>query len=123
MPLIIIGLLFILFGVFSGTVLVIVPLGLVGWNAGVSLWVLFPLFCVLGYVLFVIGAKNNQTRTLSIAVSGLLLLLATGAAAGLVASATAHPVTNTLSLWYVLVIAGVLGFIGTASFNSNREKI
>jgi hypothetical protein len=123
MPLIIIGLLFILFGVFSGTALIIVPLGLVNWETSGSLWVMFPLFCVIGYVLFVIGAKNAEVRTLSIVVSGVLLLLAVGAAAGLVAAATFVTVARTLPLWYVLGIAGVLGFIGMASFNRNGDKI
>jgi len=90
-----------------------------GWaqDAGLTLWLLFPLFCALGYALCVVGARAGLLASLSFAVSCLLLLLGLGAAAALVLAAAAllHPVGHTASLWYVLLVAGVLGTIGAAA--------
>jgi len=102
-------------GLFSGSVLIAAPLG---WaqHAGLALWLLFPLFCALGYALCVVGARAGLLASLSFAVS-CLLLLGLGAAAALVLAAAAllHPVGHTASLWYVLLVAGVLGTIGAAA--------
>ena len=101
-------------GLFAGVVLVLVPLGLAAMDSGAMLWVLFPLLSVIGYTLFATGAKVGNFRALSFAVSCLLLVLAVASAAGLVLEATAliHPAGNTLSLWYVLAVAGLLGTVG-----------
>ena len=122
MVLLIVGAFLLALGLFSGVVLVVAPLGLATWSPGVTLWVLFPLFSIIGYTLFVIGAKTTQIRMLSLGVSCLLLLLALVSAAALVmaSASVVEPVDSTLSLWYVLVIAGVLGAIGAAS--SQRES-
>jgi hypothetical protein len=57
-------------------------------------------------------------RGLSIALSALFLLLALAAAAALVlgAAAVVGPIAQTAPLWYVLVVAGVLGIVGSASY-------
>jgi len=108
-------------GLFSGAVLVATPLG---WarDAGLALWLLFPLFCALGYALCVVGARARLLAPLSFAISCVLLLLGLGAAAALVLSAAAllHPVGDTASLWYVLLVAGVLGTIGAAARSAAR---
>jgi len=112
-----IGALLVLLGLFCGAVLTAVPLGLLAWSASATLWVLFPVFCIGGYVAFVIGARTPQIRTLSVALSALLLLLAAAAAVGLVlvaASALTTP-ASTLPLWYVLVVGLVLGGVGAAT--------
>ena len=87
------------------------------WSPSVALWVLFPLFTLIGYGLIVVGAKAPHLPRLSFGVSCLLLLLAVVAAVGLVLTATSFvPVVGSpLSLWYVLGVAGVLGSIGAAS--------
>jgi len=94
-----------------------------GWaqDAGLTLWLLFPLFCALGYALCVVGARAGLLASLSFAVS-CLLLLGLGAAAALVLAAAAllHPVGHTDLLWYVLVVAGVLGTIGAAARSAAR---
>ena len=118
------GLALLLLGLFSGVVLVLAPLGFAPWSPVFTLWVLFPLFSVLGYVLFVIGAKTAHIRGLSLAVSSLLLLLAVVSAGGLVLSAASvfQPTGDTVSLWYVLAIAGVLGSIGAASHRPSSAE-
>ncbi len=117
MPLLIVGLLFLALGLFAGTALVVAPMGLGTLSAGLMLWIIFPLFSIVGYVMFVIGAKVGNIRLLSSIVSWLLLLLAMAAAIGLVLVAASIVTTeaSTLSLWYVLVIAGMLGGIGAAA--------
>jgi hypothetical protein len=118
------GLFLLALGLFSGGVLVAVPLGLVPWTAGPVLWVLFPLFCVVGYVLFVIGGRSAQVRGGSLLVSALLLLLALASAVALVlqAAAVVQPQGSTLSLWYVLAIAGLVGVVGAASLGRMPEQ-
>ncbi len=123
MVLLVAGALLMAMGLFAGSVLVLAPLGLAPWSPDLALWVLFPLFSILGYALFVVGAKAAHIRGLSFAVSCLLLLLAVSSAAGLVlaAASVVHPVGSTLSLWYVLAIAGVLGSVGVASHGNTTS--
>jgi len=104
-------------GLFAGAALVLAPLGLVSWSADLVLWVLFPLFSVIGFVLFVIGARSAQIRWLSLVASCLLLLLALASAAGLVlgAASVVRPVGGTGSLWYVFIVAGLIGAVGAAA--------
>jgi hypothetical protein len=119
MILLIVGLLFIAMGIFSGGVLIAAPLGLVSLSPGVVLWVFFPVFSILGYVLFVMGAKVSNIRGMSMAVSCILLLLAVASAIALVleGASVLHPVASTLPLWYVFVVAGLIGAIGVASYS------
>jgi hypothetical protein len=111
------GVFLLALGLFSGGVLVAVPLGLAPWTPGLVLWVLFPAFSIVGYVLFVIGARTEGLRGWSMLISGLLLLLALVSAGGLVmhAAGMLEPHGSTLSLWYVLFLAGMLGIVGVAS--------
>jgi hypothetical protein len=53
-----------------------------------------------------------------------LLLLALASAAGVVLSAASviRPVGSVMPLWYVLVVAGVLGAIGAASSQSRAAE-
>lgn len=117
MILAIVGALLLALGLFSGTALVMAQLGVGGVSAGASLWLMFPLFSVAGYLMFATGARVANFRVLSFAVSIALLLLALGCAAALVADATSLMALQggTGALWYVLLIAGVLGATGAAS--------
>ena len=117
MILLVAGLALLAMGMFSGVVLVAAPLGLAAWSPGLVLWLFFPLFTVAGYVLAVIGGKDSQFRGLSMLLSCLLILLALASAAGLVleAASVLEPADSTLSLWYVLLVAGLVGVIGAAS--------
>ena len=104
-------------GLFSGVVLTLAPLGLAPWSPEGVLWVLFPLFSVVGYLLFATAARTPQVRGFTFTVSCLLLLLALASAAGVVLSAASviQPVGSMLPLWYVLFVAGLLGSVGAAS--------
>ncbi|XLZ70237.1 hypothetical protein ABT364_27490 [Massilia sp. SR12] len=117
MVLAIIGALLLALGLFSGAALVMAQFGLGGLSASASLWLMFPLFSVSGYLMFATGARVANFRVLSFGVSVALLLLALGCAVALVADATALMALSggTGALWYVLLIAGVLGATGAAS--------
>ena len=120
MVLIVAGALVVALGLSSGIVLTLAPLGLAPWSPELVLWVLFPLFSVIGYVLVAMAGKTTQVRGFTFAVSCLLLLLALASAAGVVLSAASviRPVGSVMPLWYVLVVAGVLGAVGAASSQS-----
>ncbi len=112
------GVLLAILGLVTGIVLVGQPLGLLATNGTMMLWVLFPLFTTVGYVMLVVGARTSQLAMPSRVLAGLMLLLALAAAAGLTLDATGvrSVGTGAASLWYVLVGAGLLGSIGAASF-------
>lgn len=111
------GLLLIALGLFSGGILVAAPLGLVAATPGAALWVLFPVFSIAGYLLFLTAARSARIHGPALAASVLLLLLAVAAAGGLVLDAAGiRPASGgTLSLWYVLVVAGFTGITGAAA--------
>ncbi|MBL0728241.1 hypothetical protein [Piscinibacter sp. HJYY11] len=124
MALLIAGAFMVALGLFAGGVLVAAPLGLITGSVDATLWVLFPLLSILGFVLFVIGAKTAQIRGLSQFIAWALLALALASAAGLVLRAASLVVgeTSTLPLWYVLVIAGFLGAVGAASASRGLDS-
>ncbi len=111
------GALLVVMGLFCGAVLTLAPLGLAPWSPELALWVLFPVLCIVGFVLFAMAGKTAQVRGFTFAVSCLLLLLALGSVAGVVLSAASVvKLTGSMSpLWYVLTVAGVLGAVGVAS--------
>jgi len=110
----------VLMGLFSGAVLVASPLGLAAWSPSLALWILFPLFTLVGYMLTVAGSTTSRVQGFSFGVSCALLVLAVVAAVALVLSAASVvPIKgNTMPLWYVFAIAGALGSIGAASKGS-----
>lgn len=120
MPLAIAGSVLMLLGILCGVALLALPFGLFGLKGGLSLWLLFPLFSVGGFVLLGMGGRLDSVRTVSRGAALVLLALALGAALALVASAVglAAESAGVVSLWYVLVVAGVMGSIGAAAFRS-----
>jgi hypothetical protein len=123
MVLFITGLVSLALGLFSGAVLVLGPLGVATWEPGMALWIFFPLLCMVGYSLCVVGARADQLRGLSMLVATLLILLALACAAGLVlmSAGMVTPRGSSWSLWYVLAVAGVLGIVGAASASRSQS--
>jgi hypothetical protein len=119
MILVLIGIAFVLLGLFSGAILVAAPFGWVALQPRLSIWFLFPAFSILGLSLVIVGAKTAQIRRLSLAVSSILLLLAVASAFGLVlaGASIAGTASSTSSLWFVLVVAGMLGTVGVAAYS------
>jgi len=122
MILLAVGVVFVLLGLFSGAVLVAAPFGLVALAPSFSVWFFFPAFSILGLALVIVGAKSAHIRSLSIAMSSFLLLLAVASAVGLVLAGASlvSVVSATGSLWFVLVVAGLLGTVGAAT--SSRSE-
>jgi hypothetical protein len=111
------GALLLVLGVASGCFLALAPFGFVAAAPGLTLWVLFPLLTVAGYLLLALPARPPAVSLLSRAAGAVLLALALLAALGLFAfaSGTLHAKDSTLALWYVLGIGLVLGVAGLSA--------
>lgn len=120
--LLIAGLFLLGLGLFSGTYLVLIPLGLVGGTAGLTLWILFPAFTIAGYLMAAIPTEKTALPLLSRVTGVLLVLLALASAAGLVlqASSVIESRGETFSLWYVLCLGIVLGAAGLGSHRKDK---
>lgn len=117
MALLLTGVFLILLGVFCAIVLVLAPLGLMAAPSELLLWVMFPSLCLVGFFLLAMVGKTRQVIQFTFWVSCALLLLALTAVTCLVLSASAliAPVSNPMSLWYVLIVGGTLGALGAAT--------
>ena len=117
------GLVLLALGVFSGVFLVLVPLGLLTGTAGPTLWVLFPTFTVVGYLMAAAPSENRSLPALSRVTGVLLLALALVAAVALVleGGSIVEARGDTFSLWYVLGIGLVLGAAGLSSHRRTGE--
>jgi hypothetical protein len=107
-------------GVLSGALLAGAALGLVTAAPGLSLWILFPVLTLLGWFMLVVSdldpLRGMATKAVAIPLFMLALLAVLGlvaAGAGLVA---VNGVTGTTPLWYVAIVAGCLGAVGTAAY-------
>jgi hypothetical protein len=111
------GIVLLALGLGCGALLLLIPMGVIEGNAGLALWVLFPLFAIGGYFLAASAAANRNAAALSRGTGAVLMLLALAAAVILVlqAAAIVQPAGSTLSLWYVLVLGLVLGVTGLAT--------
>jgi|RhiMethySRZTD1v2_1073278.scaffolds.fasta_scaffold02547_12 hypothetical protein len=111
------GLVLLALGLLCGVLLLLIPLGAVEGVAGMTLWVLFPVFAVAGYLMAASAAGNQNAALLTRASGAALMVLALASAVVLVLQAAAifSPAGDTLSLWYVLVLGIALGAMGLAS--------
>ncbi|WP_119154584.1 hypothetical protein [Caldimonas tepidiphila] len=115
------GLALLVLGLVCGAVLVVAPFGLNAAAAGATLWVLFPLFVIAGYMMFVVLASASRIRAVSRAAGTSLVTLALMSAAGLVLEATALANADTGSLWYVLVVGLALGSTALLSHQTPED--
>ena len=110
------GLILLALGLLCGSLLLLIPLGVVPGSANLALWVLFPVFAVSGYFRAASAAANQGAAKITRASGAVLMLLALAAAVALVLQAASIvPSGDSLSLWYVLVVGLVLGGMGIAS--------
>jgi hypothetical protein len=116
--LVLIGVLFLALGLGSGIVLVLASVGMLAAEPGLTLWVTFPLLCLVGFGIVAAQARLETVRVVSLASSALLLLLALGSVSALVlgAAAVVQAPRSAASLWFVLIVGAALGSIGAASF-------
>jgi len=111
-----IGALLLVLGLISGAFLVLAPFGIGPASPGVTTWILFPGFTIVGYILLAASARLPLISLASRLGGALLLLLAFGAAAALFAIGNAlfQPSADALSLWYVMGLGLVFGVTGFA---------
>ncbi|HZX27464.1 MAG TPA: hypothetical protein VFF16_10365 [Telluria sp.] len=120
MAVLIVGILFLVMGLFAGAVLVLAPLGMAHLEPNAVLWLLFPFFTLVGYGLCAANARDS-IRPLTLGASWTLLVLAVAAAIAILLDATGVRAANgTLSLWFVLGVAGLAGTMGAAAFARRR---
>ena len=114
-------------GILAGAVLVAAPLGLVAAVPGLSLWLLFPLLTLVGYVLLVIGdpapAGRGPTTFVAVPLLAVALLAALGLVAGGAGLVVFGGASGASSLWYVLAIGGVLGIVGSAASGRSGRAV
>jgi hypothetical protein len=110
------GLILMVLGVASGLMLILAPFDIGPAIPGITTWILFPGFTLVGYILFAVEARTTWVVGASRYAGAVLLVLALAAAVallavdnGLVAAAVA-----TISLWYVLALGTVMGATGLA---------
>ena len=99
-------------GLVAGLVLVVSPFGVVPFDPpSLSAWVLFPTGFAAGSVLLALAAPGVALGPLWRFCSAALLGLASASALGLMLSLLdiLQPAHATLSLWYVLIVAGGVG--------------
>jgi hypothetical protein len=110
------GLILMVLGVASGLILILAPFDIGPAIPGITTWILFPGFTLVGYVLFAVEARTTWVVGASRFAGAALLVLALAAGTalfavgnGLIAAAVA-----TISLWYVLALGTVMGTTGLA---------
>jgi hypothetical protein len=108
-------------GFLAGALLVAAPLGLVAAAPGLSLWILFPLLTLVGWFLLVASDPDPLRGMATKAVAIPLFVLALLAVLGLVAAGAGVVDVNggigASSLWYVALVGGFLGALGTAAYS------
>ena len=107
-------------GILSGALLAGAALGLVAATPGLSLWFLFPVLTLLGWFMLVVSDLDPLRGMATKAVAIPLFILALLAVLGLVAAGAGlvavNGLTGTTPLWYVALVAGCLGAVGTAAY-------
>jgi hypothetical protein len=110
------GIILMVLGVASGLVLLLAPFDIGPAIPGITTWILFPGFTLVGYILFAVEARTTWVVGASRFAGAALLALALAAAVALfvVDNGFVTAAVATLSLWYVLALGGVMGATGLA---------
>ena len=106
------GAMFLGLGLAAGVALVVSPFGLLpAARSSLAAWVLFPTSFAAGSVLLALAAPGTPLGWLWRFCASTLLCLASASALGLMLPllGVLEPAYPTLSLWYVLVLAGGVG--------------
>jgi hypothetical protein len=119
------GALLLVLGLVSGLFLLLAPFGIGPAAPGVTTWILFPGFTVVGYILLAVAARIGVTALVSRIAGACLVLLALGAGVALFAlgNALIQPAGDSAVLWYVLGLGLALGATGFAIGRAAAEPI
>ncbi len=110
------GLILMVLGVASGLVLLLAPFDIGPAIPGITTWILFPGFTLVGYILFAVEARTRWVVGASRYAGAALLALAVVAAVALfaVGNGLVAATGATLPLWYVLALGTLMGATGLA---------
>lgn len=110
------GALLLVLGLASGLFILLEPFGVGPAVPGVTAWILFPGFTIVGYVLLAAAARIGVTALVSRIAGACLMLLALGAGVALfvVGNGLSPSAGDPLGLWYVLGLGLGLGATGLA---------
>jgi hypothetical protein len=110
------GALFLVLGLASGLFLLLAPFGIGPATPGLTAWILFPGFTIVGFVLLAVAARIAVTALMSRIAGARLVLLAVGAGVALfmLGNALVQAAGDPTGLWYVLGLGLVLGTSGFA---------
>jgi uncharacterized membrane protein len=110
------GIILMVLGVASGLILLLAPFEIGPAIPGITTWILFPGFTLVGYVLFAVEARTTWVVGASRLAGAALLALALAAAVALfaVGNGLIAPAVATPSLWYVLTLGAIMGATGLA---------
>jgi hypothetical protein len=113
------GIVLLALGLLSGVSLVLFALDVIAGSPGLALWILFPAFTIMGYLMAAAPSHDSMLPMLSRATGALLIVLALASAIALVmqGSGLLQPgdSEDATALWYVLVVGIVLGATGLGS--------
>jgi hypothetical protein len=106
----------LILGLVSGGFLLLAPFGIGPASPGVTTWILFPGFTIVGYILFAASARIAIISLASKIAGALLLLLAVSAGVALfaVGNGLLQSTGEPLALWYVMGVGLLLGASGFA---------
>jgi hypothetical protein len=119
------GIILMVLGVASGLILLLAPFGIGPAIPGITTWILFPAFTLVGYVLFVVEARTAWVVGASRYAGAALLALSLGAAVALfaVGNGLVTAAIATQSLWYVLTLGALMGATGLALGRAGKFTI
>lgn len=105
------GFIFLCLGLLTGVALILGPLGLWTMDAGLAAYVLFTVLVGVGYLLLAMTSRMATLPLVARITGAMLLLLAAGAAVGLVlvSIAVIPAAGGTLPLWYVFAVGCLAG--------------
>lgn len=119
------GLLLVAAGTLAGVVLILGPFPDLGFAPRLATWLLFPFGVLAGALLMALGVEREGLAGILHAVGGVLLALAAAAAVFLVLPAfgALGPAGSVASIWFVLIVATVLGTLFLVSTGKYALKV
>ncbi|HUM01002.1 MAG TPA: hypothetical protein VL084_01870 [Thermoanaerobaculia bacterium] len=119
------GFLLVVAGTLAGVALILGPFAALGFTPGLATWLLFPFGVLAGLLLMALGVERESLPTVLHAAGGILLALAGAAAIFLVLPAFGALGSSggVASIWFVLVVATILGTLFLVTTGKGALKV
>lgn len=111
-----------LLGVASAVMLMAGDLGLAMQPPGPTLWIFFPVFTLIGWGLVVIASRDPVVRLPTRLIAWPLLLALVAAVALMGSGAGLLKLGSQAALWYVMMLGGCLGLLGSIGGNRSPQQ-